>query len=303
MADRLQVLLERFQPAARLTHAGLLVRPALPGHEPSGTPAGDAQARNARTAEGLLVLVRRGAVQVETARTDLPRRQITQPGLLWVPHSAGSVALQAMTVEGVQLLAARLQMGRPELNPLLRSLPASLQIHATDLGPLQGIWTALWEELLGQGCAHQAVLSRLMEVLVVQLLRGQVHRGDHETPPEGLIAGLADPRLARVLDAVHQRPQAPWTLETMADVAGMSRARFAARFKALLGQAPADYLTQWRLGVAQTLLREGRAIHDVASAVGYASPAAFARVFRQRLGTSPTAWLGRQLDPRRLRAP
>jgi AraC-like DNA-binding protein len=74
-------------------------------------------------------------------------------------------------------------------------------------------------------------------------------------------------------------------------MAALSRSAFAARFKEVLGRSPGDYLTEWRLTVAQEQLRAGRSVGSVAAELGYASASAFSRVFAQRLGSSPRAWL------------
>ena len=73
----------------------------------------------------------------------------------------------------------------------------------------------------------------------------------------------------------------------------MSRARFALNFRARVGATPLDYLTDWRISVAQTLLRRGKPLKAVAPAVGYTSPVALTRVFTRRLGLSPAAWLAK----------
>ena len=70
----------------------------------------------------------------------------------------------------------------------------------------------------------------------------------------------------------------------------MSRARFAVHFRETVGMTPLDYLTDWRIGVAQALLKAGKSLKLVAPAVGYMSPTAFTRVFSQRIGASPTEW-------------
>jgi AraC-like DNA-binding protein len=74
----------------------------------------------------------------------------------------------------------------------------------------------------------------------------------------------------------------------------MWRARFAAAFREAVGTPPLDYLTDWRISVAQTLLKRGRPLKSVAPAVGYLSPAAFARVFRKRVGASALDWVAAQ---------
>lgn len=85
----------------------------------------------------------------------------------------------------------------------------------------------------------------------------------------------------------------PRTLTTKAREAHMTRSTFAARFKQTVGQAPADYVTEWRLMVAQDRLRAGTSLTATATAteLGYASPSALSRVFSQRRAQSPRSWL------------
>ena len=112
--------------------------------------------------------------------------------------------------------------------------------------------------------------------------------------PVGLLNGLADPRLARALTAVHARPGEPWTLERLAAEAGMSRSRFAESFREALGTTPADYVADWRLTIARAELRGGKPLKLLASELGYANAYALSRLFTQRhQGLSPRAWLQR----------
>src|SRR5690242_2615944 len=92
---------------------------------------------------------------------------------------------------------------------------------------------------------------------------------------------------------MHKHPETAWSLEQLALSAGMSRARFAAHFRKVVGVTPFDYLADWRIGVAQSMLKQGKALKIVAPSVGYASAAALTRAFNQRSGLSPKAWLRR----------
>lgn len=77
----------------------------------------------------------------------------------------------------------------------------------------------------------------------------------------------------------------------MAQQAGMSRSAFAARFKEVLGVTPAEYLSDWRMAIAKSLLRTGRSVKFIADALGYANASALSRVFAQRVGVSPRVWM------------
>jgi AraC-like DNA-binding protein len=73
----------------------------------------------------------------------------------------------------------------------------------------------------------------------------------------------------------------------------MSRSRFAARFTQVVGLPAGEYLARWRVGLAKGLLRRGRPVKQVAIEVGYGSASAFARVFAQVVGQTPSGWLAR----------
>jgi transcriptional regulator GlxA family with amidase domain len=128
----------------------------------------------------------------------------------------------------------------------------------------------------------------LFEYLFVLLIRSAMNA---RLIDSGVLMGLSDPRLARAIEAMHQSPQTSWSLEELAQRAGMSRARFAAHFRKVVGMTPFDYLTNWRLGIAQTMLRKGNSLKLTAPAVGYANATALSRVFTQRLGLPPSEWL------------
>jgi AraC-like DNA-binding protein len=98
---------------------------------------------------------------------------------------------------------------------------------------------------------------------------------------------------------VEGKLEAPKHLAHLAQRAGTSRARLAAYFRQVVGMTPFDYLTNWRLGVAQTMLRKGNSLKLIASAVGYANATALTRVFTQRVGMSPSEWLARSQGHRK----
>jgi transcriptional regulator GlxA family with amidase domain len=105
---------------------------------------------------------------------------------------------------------------------------------------------------------------------------------------QGLFASLADPRIARVLQAVHDHPGKAWTMQSMAALACMSRSAFAERFTQLMRQPPIQYVTQWRVSVAEQLLRDRQqSVAGIAQQLGYSSEAAFRRLFKRVSGRCP----------------
>lgn len=230
---------------------------------------------------GWLHLLLRGPVQIE------PHQALLQPALLWLPAPAAHT-LRALSDSGATLLSAPVRFGDPALNPLIGALPPLIVVPQREMPrPMAATWALLVSEYEAGASAHGEVLTRLAEVLLLQVLRQAV---DEARGRVGLLGALADARLRRVLDAVHTRPEAPWTLQTMASEAGLSRTVLATQFRAVVGVPPGDYLTDWRLRVARTLLAQGWPVKQVAEAVGYTSPAALTRVFTQRLGAPPTHW-------------
>ncbi len=91
--------------------------------------------------------------------------------------------------------------------------------------------------------------------------------------------------MGTALSAIHDRVNTPWTVESLAEAAGMSRSAFAARFKELLGQTPLEYVTEWRMQKAMQLLQQrDKKLIDVARSVGYESDAAFSKAFSELSG-------------------
>ncbi|MFB4394190.1 MULTISPECIES: cupin domain-containing protein [unclassified Pseudomonas] len=195
--------------------------------------------------------------------------------------------LSASEADQAELVCATLNfIGGPN-NPLTAALPDVLVSPLSALAGLQASTDWLFAEAERDECGRGLVLNRLFELMVIQLLRQLLSDGSLGS---GMLAGLADKRLARALVAMHDTPARNWSVEELAGLAGMSRASFAAHFRTVVGDTPGDYLAGWRVGLAQKRIREGRPLALVADEVGYQSPSALARVFRRRTGMSPSQW-------------
>lgn len=270
MQDRLAPLLAQFHLHCQVLDAG-------------SACSADALGRTGEA--GHLHLLRRGALQWSAEGAE-PQR-VDEPALLFFGRP---VAHRLQPEPDAELVCASVDFGAQFGNPLLQGLPSPWMLRLGDLPELSGLLTLFFDEAFAGRCGRSEVLNRLAELLVIQLLRIGFHQGVLKAGP---LAGLGDQRLAKALTALHSEPAAPWTLERLADEAGMSRARFAAHFAAVVGHPPGDYLTGLRIGLAQRLLTRGQPLKAVAGAVGYGSANALSRAFTQRVGHSPMAWLQR----------
>jgi AraC-like DNA-binding protein len=171
---------------------------------------------------------------------------------------------------------------------LLDSLPPVLTISSAIDEPLRDVITLLSRELTITEPGQQTVLDRLLDVLLVLALRSDFRRS--ATAPRWYRAS-ADPRLRAALQAMHEDAGHPWTVPELAAISGLSRAAFARDFRDALGQAPLQYLTDWRMTLARDHLRTSElSLASIAAAVGYSSPYAFAAAFRRHHGIPPGAW-------------
>ena len=109
--------------------------------------------------------------------------------------------------------------------------------------------------------------------------------------PTSAIAGMADSKISKAIEAMHSQPGQSWNLDQLAQEAGMSRARFANHFKEKVGLAPITYLTELRINLAMQQIQQGKPIKNLHRELGYTSASSFTRVFQQKNGVSPKEWL------------
>jgi AraC-like DNA-binding protein len=178
---------------------------------------------------------------------------------------------------------------RRPFNPLLAALPRRMHMRGMSSASLDSFTRQATEESrLGRAGADE-VLTRLAELMFIEVVRRYLD----DLPPGqvGWLAGLRDEVVGRVLTLLHGQPAHPWTLADLAREVSSSRSSLAKRFTELVGQPPMQYLTQWRMQVAATLLgQSGTKIAAIGTAVGYDSEAAFSRAFKKATGLAPGAW-------------
>ncbi len=198
------------------------------------------------------------------------------------------------------IVCGSLSFDPASLKPITQLLPSFILMKADQARTLALHTTvqALASEMEEQAPGSEVVASRLAEVLFIQVLRAHIASGPERN--KGWLRAIFDPQIGAALSAIHDRVNTPWTVESLAEAAGMSRSAFAARFKELLGQTPLEYVTEWRMqkGI-QLLERRDKKLPEVARLVGYESDAAFSKAFKRVVGANPGEYLRRGLkDPK-----
>lgn len=161
-------------------------------------------------------------------------------------------------------------------------LPQTIHIRGVDR--LTTLVRMMGDEAARAQDGADLVLVRLVEILLVEALRAL----PAQTAAPGLLRGLADPRVAPALRALHGDAAQDWTVIALAQAAGLSRSAFFQRFCSRVGLPPMEYLLAWRMTLAKDLLRRGGlALDQVAGRVGYGSAASFSAAFSRHVGQPP----------------
>ncbi len=200
-----------------------------------------------------------------------------------------SLSLTGEGRESAHVVCGFLGCDARPFNPLLEALPRVIHLAGTPDGALATFVQFAAQESRAERAGRESVLSRLSEMLFIDVVRRHIESLDPEQ--RGWLAGLREPAVGRALTALHREPSRPWTLDVLAREAGLSRSGLAERFTQYVGQPPMQYLANWRMQLAAHHLRDGGAsVADVADRVGYASEAAFSRAFKKAVGVPPGQW-------------
>jgi AraC-like DNA-binding protein len=245
--------------------------------------------RTLRMAKGDFVLIARGEPHVLCSgrRTkpfpllDLNRR----PAHLGVVrHGGGQEPFSTM-------ICGYFSLSRPSRSGVLELLPPILHLRP-DHDWLETILQRMVGEAAVQRPGQRAVLSRITEVLFVEVLRSWIKAlGPGEG---GWIGAIADPHVGKALQLIHEQPERPWTLRELGRQAGLGRSAFSARFTRLVGQPVHRYLVARRMDEAARMLESSDdAIARIATRVGYDTTTAFSKMFNQHYGYSPGRYRAR----------
>lgn len=194
-----------------------------------------------------------------------------------------------------RMLGGAFKVDRPNAALLVDLLPAMIHVNAEteQSSRLARLIHLIQEENTTDWPGHDVILQRLLEIVLIESLRQQT--GDGIGTSAGLLAAMRHPQIAKALQAVHANVETGWTVAELGRLAGMSRSVFAAKFQKIVGCAPIEYVTRWRMALAQEALANGQIrLERLAEKIGYESASAFSTAFRKRFGCAPGTFAKRQ---------
>ena len=266
--DRLTPIFERFPPQAHIEFADQLC---------GSLTVSDTQP------VGHIHWLKSGRLSVHWAKH--ATLHVTEPSIIFVP---GPTAHRLDSPDGAQLVCAEFEFGQCYNNPLTVLGTEVMVIPIAQVPEIAAVHSLLMQEAFSDRCARSLACSQLLQYVLLILFR---HLISTDAVTIGPLRALGDDKLLRALICIHREPARAWTIEQLAQMSAMSRATFARRFRDLMGKTTLEYLTDWRITLAQSLLVQGVPIKSVAPQVGYTSSAVLTRAFTHRVGLGPRQWL------------
>lgn len=254
--------------------------------------------------QGTCQLIRPGCAPVRIEPGDFLLIYTSTPFTLASDAAAAATAVDSETVVAATRLK-RLTLGSGVARPttlhagkflidqtnaqlLAGLLPPLIHIasHDASLSRVRSLLAMNEMEARQPGDASEFIVTRLIELILVEVLRTQRWRASEEFT--GLLAGLADPVTRQALHAMHRDVAHEWSVDALAKLCAVSRSTFAVRFRAVVGTTPIAYLLHWRMALAKNALRSGTlSIAEIAFAIGFQSSSAFTTAFTRAVGQSP----------------
>jgi AraC-like DNA-binding protein len=232
-------------------------------------------------------LIGTGRCEVEGAALD--ETLLLEPGDLVVfPHGDPHRLRAAPDSDtgATSMLCGELHFSNQTYHPLSHALPACFVVRAAQADPIfRNLSMMMIDMVRARLPGRQVLLNKLADTLFTLAVCDYANR---HADRRGLFTALTDARICKVLQAVHERPGYPWTMQAMASLACMSRSSFAERFVRLMNMPPMQYVTQWRVSIAERLLQDRHlSVALIAERLGYSSEAAFRRLFKRVSGICP----------------
>lgn len=193
------------------------------------------------------------------------------------------------------MLCGELEFVSGNNNPIFNALPTCFVVRSEQSSEaFRQLAQMLTATSRDRRWGRQMVQNKLADSLFTMAVCEYVRSAER---PRGLLAAMTDARLSLALSAMHSQPGEDWTIQSLAQVAGMSRTAFAELFTATVGAPPMQYMSQWRATEARRLLGNRRlSVAAVAEMLGYRSEAAFRRFFKRLEGIGPGKARSRNAD-------
>ena len=202
----------------------------------------------------------------------------------------------ARQCDGHQVCECRAFTGHFELEEssadlLLDVLPPIVHVYEEqDRNTLRWCLERTAQELRDSLPGHNLIAQQMALTMLIQILRGYAYA--EATDKSGWLFALSNKQISRSLIAIHEDPPRSWTLASLARECGMSRTKFAVEFRRMVGLAPIEYLTRWRMTLAkESLLTSSKSLATIATASGYSSENSFSIAFTRVVGSSPRQFL------------
>ena len=176
-------------------------------------------------------------------------------------------------------------------HPFLNSMPDI--IHIKNMENSHSPWLSMLlniveHEAKSSQSGSTTLIKKLTEIIFIQALRIQMRKS---TKKESFFKLIENPQISKTLAAIHNSLEQKWSLEDLAEIAGMSRTNYSVKFKELSGMTPLDYLTYCRLDKAKQLLTEtSQSVPEVSEAIGYPAHEHFQKLFKKKIGKTPSAY-------------
>jgi AraC-like DNA-binding protein len=241
--------------------------------------------------EGEIVICFGGAshtIYQGTSKPARPFKDIMQGGQNIFQPTEDNYAQSSSLICGIFMLQ------NTHLNPLFEALPPLLKISSKQGNSYSSSTTAsiislLLTEIDQQSFVHDYIIERYLELLCAKCISTYI-----ETAPKGDVGwfhAIKDPKIANVIIAIHSQPASTWSVKALARIISLSPSRFATRFTEIMGIPPMVYVTRWRMYVASKMLNDTQlGIEQISVQVGYDNVAAFSRMFKRMIGSSPGVW-------------
>ncbi|NET39321.1 MAG: AraC family transcriptional regulator [Cyanothece sp. SIO1E1] len=225
---------------------------------------------------------------------DAPSSQLLDVDEVFAGKSAAEAEQMMVGGSGAEtlIICGCFRFTKRPTHPLLASLPALVRMNIWEAQAGDWIDSTLQlaaTEIISPGPGSEEIIIRLLDILFIQVLR---HQMQHLPPGhQNWLSSLQDTQIAAAIQCIHAAPENAWSVDSLAKAVGMSRSAFAARFSALVGEPPMQYLSKWRIQKAEALLRtQAMPLHQVAATIGYHSDQVFNRVFKRYMGVTPGAY-------------